>query len=176
MKKILALALTLALIATLSVVSFAASTNIADQNAPAQDLTVNYDAYDDATEIFSIDVQWTDTEFSYNAGSQGLWKPETHRYEGAVAAGWDADDKATVTVTNHSNAAVTATIAVNAENGFTVTSDVAIINLPTAVEKAVDAAELTGTFTLSVTAGTPNADDQIVAKPTITFAKTVAQG
>ena len=178
MKKILALALTLALIATLSVVSFAAipagNDDVTSFNTTAEDLTVNYDAYDAATEIFSIDVQWTDTAFSYNAGSQGAWNPATHAYDNAVTAGWDADDKATVTVTNHSNAGITATTTIDAADGFTFAA-VADVNIDSAVGTAVAEAP-SETITINPPTGTPSADAQVVASVTIAFSKTVTQG
>lgn len=179
MKKILALALTLALIATLSVVSFAAipagNANVGSFDTTATDLKVTYDAYDAATEIFSIDVQWTDTAFSYNAGSQGAWNPATHAYDNAVTAGWAANDKATVTVTNHSNTGITATTTINAANGFTFAA-VEAVNIATAVNTAVAEAP-NATITINPpTAGIPTANEQVVASVTIAFTKTVTEG
>ena len=62
--------------------------------------------------VFSVDLSWGNMEFTYNPGSQGEWDPETHSYkEGtAIASGWTCDENADrITVTNHSNVAVTAT-------------------------------------------------------------------
>ena len=51
-------------------------------------------------------------DFTYTGASQGTWNPVTHTYEGATEGGWSNNTPA-ITVTNHSN------VAVNATLGFT---------------------------------------------------------
>ena len=65
-----------------------------------------------ADEIISVDVAWEAMDFTYTGASQGTWNPVTHAYEGAIEGGWSNNTPA-ITVTNHSN------VAVNATLGFT---------------------------------------------------------
>ena len=65
-----------------------------------------------ADEIISVDVAWEAMDFTYTGASQGTWNPVTHAYEGAIDGGW-SDNTPAITVTNHSN------VAVNATLGFT---------------------------------------------------------
>lgn len=58
--------------------------------------------------IYSVDITWKDLSFTYNGASQGTWNPATHQYDNSAPAGW-AEGTGTITVTNHSNAAITAT-------------------------------------------------------------------
>ena len=65
-----------------------------------------------ADEIISVDVAWEAMDFTYTGASQGTWNPVTHAYEGAIEGGW-SDNTPAITVINHSN------VAVNATLGFT---------------------------------------------------------
>ena len=65
-----------------------------------------------ADEKISVDIVWDAMDFTYTAPSQGTWNPATHVYEGATAGGW-SDNTPAITVKNHSN------VAVNATLGFT---------------------------------------------------------
>ena len=65
-----------------------------------------------ADEIISLDVAWEAMDFTYTGASQGTWNPANHTYEGATEGGWSNNTPA-ITVTNHSN------VAVNATLGFT---------------------------------------------------------
>ena len=62
-----------------------------------------------ADEIISADIAWDAMDFTYTAPSQGTWNPANHTYEGATAGGW-SDNTPAITVTNHSNAAINATL------------------------------------------------------------------
>ncbi len=119
MKKVFALLLTLALIATLSVVAFAADveglTTTEGSNTASENLTVTYTSTVDETPVYSVDVSWTDMVVVYNAGALG-WNPESHEYDVVKADSW-TDSTATITVTNHSNAKVNASVGVAAVSG-----------------------------------------------------------
>ena len=65
-----------------------------------------------ADEIISADIAWDAMDFTYTGASQGTWNPANHTYEGATEGGWSNNTPA-ITVTNHSN------VAVNATLGFT---------------------------------------------------------
>ena len=60
--------------------------------------------------VYKVDVTWESMEFTYTASSEGTWNPETHAYDGGGTGSWSSDTN-TITVTNHSNAAVTGTFA-----------------------------------------------------------------
>ena len=66
-----------------------------------------------ADEIISVDVAWEAMDFTYTGASQGTWNPVTHAYEGAIEGGW-SDNTPAITVTNHSNVAVNATLSFTA--------------------------------------------------------------
>ena len=66
-----------------------------------------------ADEIISVDVAWEAMDFTYTGASQGTWNPVTHTYEGATEGGW-SDNTPAITVTNHSNVAVNATLSFTA--------------------------------------------------------------
>ena len=110
MKKLFATLLAGAMLASLSVTAFA-ETNNGTQDT---EITVNGKYTPGATtgEIISADISWDAMDFTYTAPSQGTWNPVTHTYDGATAGGW-SDNPPAITVTNHSN------VAVNATLGFT---------------------------------------------------------
>ena len=110
MKKLLSVILALVMALSLSVTAFAA-TNDGTQDT---EITVNgtYTPGTTADEIISADIAWDAMDFTYTGASQGTWNPVTHAYEGAIEGGW-SDNTPAITVTNHSN------VAVNATLGFT---------------------------------------------------------
>lgn len=67
--------------------------------------------------VYSVDIAWTDMNFTYTGAGEGTWNPETHQYEGGTEASW-TDSNASVTVINHSNAAVKATAKFEADSGY----------------------------------------------------------
>ena len=71
-----------------------------------------YQAGTTADEKISVDIVWDAMDFTYTAPSQGTWNPATHTYEGATEGGW-SDNTPAITVKNHSN------VALNATLGFT---------------------------------------------------------
>ena len=56
-------------------------------------------------DVFSVDVEWDNLSFNYMAAD--TWDPETHTNTGG---GWEENVTGSVTVTNHSNIAVTVTV------------------------------------------------------------------
>lgn len=70
------------------------------------------------TEVYSADISWGSFEFKYNA-EHTVWNPETHSYETTAEAYWECADGAdTVTVTNHSSGAVTATVGYTPDSAY----------------------------------------------------------
>ena len=110
MKKLFAAFLAVAMLASVSVTAFAA-TNDGTQDT---EITVNgkYTPGTTADEKISVDIAWDAMDFTYSAPSKGAWDPATHTYVGATEGGWSNNTPA-ITVTNHSN------VAVNATLGFT---------------------------------------------------------
>lgn len=148
MKKFFALALALVLTCTLAVTCFAAP---AAENG---DVTATYTKGATAGVVYSVNVAFGDMAFTYTAESEGTWNPETHAFDNKTPAAWTCtENQNKVTVTNHSNAAVNVTVTYASETAYsTVTGSVAngSFELPSAVGKAVGAAELTKTATLTL--------------------------
>ena len=67
--------------------------------------------------VYSVDIAWTDMSFTYTGAGEGTWDPETHQYSGSSEGAWTASDDS-ITVTNHSNAAVKATAKFVADSGY----------------------------------------------------------
>lgn len=135
-----------------------------------------------AAEKISVDVSWEEMTFTYTQGNQGTWNPATHAYDGATAGGWSANTPA-ITVANHSNVAVTATLDFAASvdgivGTFTEASGTAndkvlelataegteVANAPTATANfgisgaAIDADQQLGTITVTIAKQVVNAD------------------
>ncbi len=107
MKKLFALVLAVMMIATMSVTAFAATNEGGDTSINVKG---TYVAAQGAGEKISVDVEWAGMEFTYTEGTAGEWLPNEHKYAANAAGAW-SDNKGTVTVTNHSNVAVTATLS-----------------------------------------------------------------
>ena len=127
-----------------------------------------------ADEKISVDIVWEAMDFTYTAASQCTWNPATHAYDGATAGGW-SDNTPAITVTNHSNVAVNATLGFTADvtgviGTFTEASGTAndsilelataegteVANAPTATANfgisgaAIDANKTLGTITVTI--------------------------
>jgi hypothetical protein len=135
MKRILFIALALALVACLGMVASAETLDVTTKDRSTTTVSIvldetNADVTATAT-VYSVDVAWTAATFTYEvtetsgAGSVMTWNPQTHTYEvldgtSIVSGAWTADSELKVTVTNHSNAKVHATVELPAvTNGVT---------------------------------------------------------
>ncbi|MBU5479841.1 hypothetical protein [Blautia sp. MSJ-19] len=67
--------------------------------------------------VYSVDIEWSNFEFTYNEGGKGAWDPTTHTYSEAVPAGW-GDQKGTIKLTNHSNAQVNYTLTYEKDSNY----------------------------------------------------------
>ena len=112
MKKLFATLLAIIMLASMTVTAFA-SENTGATPTPT-DITVNgsFVSGTAGAETISADIAWEAMDFTYTGASQGTWNPATHTYDGATEGGW-SDNTPAITVTNHSN------VAVNATLGFT---------------------------------------------------------
>lgn len=111
--------------------------------------------------VYKVDLAWGSMEFTYTANAnERVWNPDTHEYtEPGYTGEWSCTEGAdTVSVTNHSNAAVEADFSYAAADSFeeiTGTFTNASVSLPTAEGKALDAVELTGTTKLKLAGALP---------------------
>ena len=155
---IIALVLTVALCTSFAAGAVTVSGN---GNSTSTDVSISYEAtsQDTTTVIYSVEIEWTDIEFVYNAG-QTQWNPGTHNYDATKTAGSWTNDKGSVKVTNHSNAAISANVAfATAANGYaTMTVTTPDIEVDSAGSEV--AAAPFGTTELTVS-GTPNAAGSI---------------
>lgn len=136
-----------------------------------------YQAGTTADEKISVDIVWEAMNFTYTAPSQGTWNPATHAYEGATEGGW-SDNTPSITVKNHSNVAVNATLDFTADvagviGTFTEASGTAndkVLELATAEGTEVSAAP-TATANFGISGAAIDAD-KTLGTITVTVAKT----
>ena len=137
-----------------------------------------YQAGTTAGEKISVDIVWDAMDFTYTAPSQGTWNPATHAYDGQTEGGW-SDNTPAITVKNHSNVAVNATLGFTADvagvvGTFTEASGTAndnILELATAVDTEVsNAPTATANFGIS---GAAIDVDKTLGTITVTIAKAV---
>lgn len=116
MKKILALALALALMSTT-----VHATNMNAAGDHASEVTATYvDGNGASPIVYSVDITWDDLSFTYYEASAASWDPVNHKYNSdARAAGWAAEDVANVEIVSHSNTDILANFAYTANSGYT---------------------------------------------------------
>ena len=139
-------------------------------------VTSVYQAGTTADEKISVDIVWEAMDFTYTAPSQGTWNPATHAYDGQTEGGW-SDNTPAITVKNHSNVAVNATLGFTADvtgvvGTFTEASGTAndnVLELATAEGTAVaDAPTASANFGIS---GAAIDADKALGTITVTIAK-----
>lgn len=168
MKKKLALVLTLAMVFSLAPLSAYADTITGLGGTASCDVKATYVAGSSGgagTKVYSVDIVWGDMAFTYTEEA-GVWNPATHETTGAGGGIWSVNntDGNKIKVTNHSNAAVTATFSYAAAPGYDSISgsfDKTTLNLATAVDTEVSnapsdtaALTLTGALASSTAANT----------------------
>ena len=158
MKKLFSLLLAIMMIATIALPVFAEES--VDANGGSANVNVNgvvqYTGSSE-TQIISVDVAWENMTFTYVEGVHFGWDPETHEYAGAYEGYWE-NDRADITVTNHSNTEVNATLSFESgvdtvSGAFTEgsgTMDDGVLELASAVDTEVEEAPTaTATFNIS---------------------------
>ena len=168
MKKKLALVLTLAMVFSLAPLSAYADTITGLGGTASCDVKATYvtgSSGGAGTKVYSVDIVWGDMAFTYTEEA-GVWNPATHETTGAGGGIWSVNntDGNKIKVTNHSNAAVTATFSYAAAPGYDSISgsfDKTTLNLATAVDTEVSnapsdtaALTLTGALASSTAANT----------------------
>ena len=116
MKKIIAATLALTLSMSMGNFVYAAEDESADIKATYQAGKENTDT------VYSVDVKWGSLEYTYSSGVTKSWDPTTLKYkETSGTSSWTCQDGADqITVTNNSNADITASLAY-AETGSNIT-------------------------------------------------------
>lgn len=116
MKKIIAATLALTLSMSMGNFVYAAEAESADIKATYQAGKENTDT------VYSVDVKWGSLEYTYSSGVTKSWDPTTLKYkETSGTSSWTCQDGADqITVTNNSNADITASLAY-AETGSNIT-------------------------------------------------------
>ena len=115
------------------------------------DVTGKYNSTVNETTVYSVDITWESMTFTYNETTEKVWNAADHSYTATTSGGWDKTT-ANITVTNHSNAAVTAAIAYSpvADTGVTGTLNATHKTLAAGVEgKPNEADALVATLTIS---------------------------
>lgn len=180
MKKKTALVLTLAMVFSLAPLSAYADTIDRVGGTASHNVTATYvdgssgGAGGAGTKVYNVDITWGDMAFTYTAEA-GIWDPTNHTYTGAEGGAWAVDKEGgnTITVTNHSNADVTAVFNYAADTGFegiTGTFDNASLNLESAVGTTVEAApKATTSLSLDGALGSTTADNTKIGTITVTL-------
>lgn len=113
MKKMLAIALSLAMLMSTAAMAAGAGTN---ESA----VTATYvDGNDSAPIVYSVKIDWEDLDITYYEESHATWDPDTLTYnDDYQAEGWAEDSVANVTMSNRSNTDILATFSYTANEGF----------------------------------------------------------
>lgn len=149
MKRILFLALAFCLLCALYTPAFAASSLPGDTNTS---INAQYSSTTVTPTEYSVDIQWGSLEFTYKSGDVTTWDPENLCYVVTKGVGeWSCASGAdTVTITNHSNAPIQATISYFADTQNPVSGSIHNGNftLPSAEGKGINDTSLVGSATL----------------------------
>lgn len=177
MKKKTALVLTLAMVFSLAPLSAYADTIDRVGGTASHDVTATYvdgSSGGAGGTVYSVDIAWGDMAFTYTAAA-GTWDPAKHAYTGAEGGVWtvDKDGGNTITVTNHSNADVTAVFSYAAAESFTGISgsfDNASLALKSAVGTEVaNAPSGTAALTLDGALGSDTTANTTIGTITVTL-------
>lgn len=170
MKKIAALILAIAMLMAMSTTAFAATITGGDQTI---DVEAKYQDNTSSAPVYSVDITWGAMQFTYTESGSMTWNPGNHTYTDSTTAGWTATGN-TVTVVNHSNASITASLAFDAFDAYnTVTGafDIASKTLKAGEVDGYDTADkVTATLTLDGTLAETVTKFTKIGKITVTIA------
>lgn len=106
MKKILALALAVMLMATLTMTAFAADP-ITTEGSKDIDVKAEYKDNSTTPDSICVDIEWGAMEFTYTVNGEMKWNANEHDYDDNTSGTWSPKGN-TITLTNHSNVKVSA--------------------------------------------------------------------
>lgn len=152
MKKLIAILLSLTFVLSVSALAVTLDNEVTSNS---KDVFATYIEGTDESTVYSVDLQWGNLEFDYNEGSVGTWLPNKHEYSNTVNPGWtpSTPDSNQISITNHSNSAVTCIIEYTSESTYSGVSgffDYSEFELPSAVNKSTDSPDLTKVATLTL--------------------------
>ncbi len=168
MKKFLAIIMAVAVLATTVISVSAADVVDGTNNNATVDVNASYVAGSASQTVYSVDITWGSMAFTYTDASAGTWNPDTHAYDGATEADWTCEENANaISITNHSNAAVTVGLSASMNDGIigafsdnSTAGTLSSVELVTA-EGTEYAAAPTTTVYFNVTGGEVAADGKI---------------
>lgn len=149
MKKVISIMMSVLIISAMCISAYAVSPITSKGGTDSATVSGLYKSGSSADTVYDIDITWGSLEFTYTGAGKGTWNPGTHTYSGGAAATWSCDTEADkITVVNHSNAAVNATLSYAAKTGYTAitgsftessgTANDGVLALPTAVGTTVN--------------------------------------
>ncbi len=173
MKKVLSIVLAIAMIATMSVVSFAAAGSASKEAVgafDAIDVTATY-ASGEKVPSYLIDLEWENLAFTYTSTNE-TWDTDEYKWVASVGGSWSAAIEDAVTVTNHSSVGVTAKAAYASAEGYeaaigTIDTELKTLGIGGAADSSV-------AYDLSMSGTLPQGtEDAVIGTVTITIADIV---
>ena len=106
----------------------------------------------DTQTIISVDITWDSMDFTYSSAVKQTWDPNQHIYTSSTTGGWSGEARK-ITLTNHSNAAVSAALSFTPSiTGVNGTFEKTQLYLDSAVDTSVNNAPFE-TTAFSITSG-----------------------
>ena len=168
MKKLISLSLAIILMLSFSIPAFAAEETGVPEGSYNADVTGTYVEGTTGGTVFSVDISWSEMSFTYHARQEPVWDAENHTYSDAKVAYWEGTG--TITVTNHSNAKISATPTYNKNTGFE-SANMSFSTDKLLVDSAESGSAQTGTITVTPTGILPaNTTNQTIGTITIAIA------
>ena len=98
----------------------ALAVSAAEGNSQRIQVTAKCETESYAPASYSVDISWTDMNFTYTRSQTHTWNPKNHSYKTATRNKW-TDKEASITVTNHSNVDVRVKITFEPVEGTGIT-------------------------------------------------------
>ena len=92
------------------------TSSLASQSQSA-DVLATYQEPEEPETVYSVNISFDSMKFIYTAESKGTWNSTLHKYENPTPASWSFANNS-ITVTNHSNAPITANFSYTAAAAF----------------------------------------------------------